>query len=131
MERAKKHLVFLDTHVVIWLYDGLTSRLTKKVVKILNENDLYISPIVSLEIKYLFEVKKIKVKPDSILASLSHSIGIQSSNPKFRNIIDIALTLDWTRDLFDRMIVAESYLNNAYLISKDIKIRKHYPLAIW
>lgn len=131
MERAKKHLVFLDTHVVIWLYDGLRDRLTQKVVKILNKNNLYISPIVNLEIKYLFEVKKIKVTPELVLASLSHSIGVKSSNPNLQNIIDIAIDLDWTRDLFDRMIVAEAYLNNAYLISKDNKIRKHYPLAVW
>ncbi|OGK26524.1 hypothetical protein A2954_00980 [Candidatus Roizmanbacteria bacterium RIFCSPLOWO2_01_FULL_37_12] len=131
MERSGKNLAFLDTHVVIWLYDALASKFSKKTIDVINKCDLFISPLVLLEIEYLFEVKKIKDKPSPILASLQSSIGLKVSNTPLDKIIDVAVTLDWTRDPFDRILVAESYINNAYFISKDKHIRKNYNLSVW
>lgn len=131
MERNKKHIAFLDTHIVIWLYDALTDRFTKKAIKIINSSDLYISPLVYLEIEYLYEIKKIKVAPSPVIASLSHSINLKTLDSPLQKIIDIAVTLNWTRDPFDRLLVAQAYLNDAYFISKDEDIRSNYPLAVW
>lgn len=43
----------------------------------------------------------------------------------------IANGIDFTRDAFDRLIVAHAKLNNNYLISKDTHIRQNYPNALW
>jgi PIN domain nuclease of toxin-antitoxin system len=37
----------------------------------------------------------------------------------------------WVRDPFDRLIVAQASANDAPLITKDEKIRRHYKRAIW
>jgi PIN domain nuclease of toxin-antitoxin system len=38
----------------------------------------------------------------------------------------------WTRDPFDRLIVANAKANGfAWLISADEHIRNHYPRAVW
>lgn len=131
MAGTKKRLAFLDTHIVIWLYDALTDRFSRKAVRIINSNEIFISPFVILEIEYLFEAKKIKVKPSPVVASLVNSIGLKVSETPLSKIIEVAVTLDWTRDPFDRMLVAEAYIHNAYFISRDEDIRRNYPLVIW
>lgn len=42
-----------------------------------------------------------------------------------------ALKESWTRDPFDRLIVANAKAAGAPLITKDERIRKHYRRAIW
>ena len=39
--------------------------------------------------------------------------------------------MDWTRDVFDRLIAAESAAMNLALITKDRTIRAHHKLSIW
>jgi len=38
---------------------------------------------------------------------------------------------EWTRDPFDRLIVAHAAANDARLLTKDEKIRRHYKRAVW
>jgi len=49
----------------------------------------------------------------------------------FPAIVRAAESQDWTRDLFDRLIVAEASLFDAPLVSKDVTIQANYPQAIW
>jgi len=42
-----------------------------------------------------------------------------------------AIYLPFTRDPFDRIIIADATLNNSRLISKDRNIKKHYKNTIW
>jgi len=39
--------------------------------------------------------------------------------------------LSWTRDAFDRLIVAQAALDRAALVTRDRLILKHYPKALW
>jgi len=39
--------------------------------------------------------------------------------------------MDWTRDVFDRLIAAESAATDIPLITKDRTIRAHHKLSIW
>ncbi len=41
------------------------------------------------------------------------------------------MDLTWTRDPFDRWIVATAKLHRSPLITKDEKIQHHYADAIW
>jgi len=47
--------IYLDTHVVVWLYSGELSLLSEKACQLIEENELLISPLVLLELQYLFE----------------------------------------------------------------------------
>jgi PIN domain nuclease of toxin-antitoxin system len=46
-------------------------------------------------------------------------------------VVDSAVGIDWTRDTFDRLIVAEAQCANAVLVTKDLRIRGNYNRAIW
>jgi len=49
----------------------------------------------------------------------------------FYQVVEHALKEKWSRDPFDRLIVAHAKAGNAPLISKDENIRRHYRRAIW
>ncbi|MEH2037147.1 type II toxin-antitoxin system VapC family toxin [Nostoc sp.] len=124
-------MIYLDTHVVAWLYAGLTDKLTDIAKTLINDNDVYISPIVRLELQYLYEIKRLKDKPDVIIPNLSEEIGLQICNQNFNDIISTSLTITWTRDPFDRIITANALLNNNILLSKDENILNNYLYAKW
>lgn len=124
-------LIFLDTHAAIWLYAGQLDLFKPKVLKLINENPVGISHIVRLEMKYLNEIGRIKQKPDEIIDALIEEIGLVFSNNSIERIINQAIHMEFTRDPFDRIIVADACINNSYLISKDKNIKKHYKNTVW
>jgi PIN domain nuclease of toxin-antitoxin system len=131
MAKGKESLVYLDTHVVVWLYDALTDRLSKAAAEAIEENDLTISRLVELELQFLHEIGRLRVKPAEIIRHLSTQIGLRLSDVELERIIRAATGLDWTRDVFDRLITAESATMNLALITKDRTIRAHHKLSIW
>jgi PIN domain nuclease of toxin-antitoxin system len=92
---------------------------------------LMISPIVRLEMQFLNEVGRIDEKPDRILRSLGADFGIGVCNDPFESVIEAAEAIHWTRDPFDRIIVAQASLERVPLITKDVSMRKHYKLSVW
>ncbi len=131
MARKKGSIVYLDTHVVVWLYDALAERLSDPCRSAIENNMIAISWMVKLELQYLHEIGRIRVKPDTIINSLANSIGLRMSELPLEEIINSAIKINWTRDTFDRLIAAESLATGYGLISKDITIRKNLKLAIW
>ncbi len=125
-------MIYFDTHVVVWLYSGDIKLLSSKALELIENNDLlYISPIVYLELKFLYEIGRIKVSPAEILESLSASIGLSVCDKSFLQIISESISLEWTRDPFDRIIVANAIVNDAVLLTKDSRIQANYSKACW
>ena len=124
-------LIYLDTHVVVWLYAGLLEKFSQSVRAILNENEIRISPIVRLELQYLYEIERVKEPAQSIVADLADRIGMRVCDKDINAVISQAIPLKWTRDPFDRFIVAQAALNDNILISKDQSILEHYVHARW
>jgi PIN domain nuclease of toxin-antitoxin system len=124
-------VIFLDTHAAIWLYSGQLNLFKPGVLQLINEKQVCISHIVRLEMKYLNEVGRINQKPDVIIDALIDEIDLVFSDNSIERILGQAIHLDFTRDPFDRIIVADACLNNSYLISKDQNIKKHYKNTVW
>ena len=124
-------MIYLDTHIVVWLYAGLTEKFSQPVRALLNEHELYVSPIVRLELQYLYEIQRLTVEADVIVADLASRIGLTVCDKNFNTIVSQTLNCSWTRDPFDRIIVAQANLNDDILISKDQTILEHYPYARW
>jgi PIN domain nuclease of toxin-antitoxin system len=97
----------------------------------MNEQDLAISPIVRLELQFLHEIHRVTEEADTIVADLANRIGLTIGNLDFYTTISRALEISWTRDPFDRIIVANASLDNSILVSKDQNILGHYPFAKW
>ena len=123
--------IYLDTHVVLWLYEGLLKKLPKAARQSIDESDLLISPIVRLELQYLHEIKRSTKPASTILADLRAQIGLTACDLPFDQVVRKASEFTWTRDPFDRLIVAQSLCRNSRLLTKDRVIRKHTPLAFW
>lgn len=124
-------MIYLDTHVVVWLYAGLIDKLSDTAHRLINENDIFISPVVRLELQYLFEVERVTVAPDTIVADLANRIGLQVCAKPFNRIVSEALAATWTRDPFDRLIAAHASLNGDILVTKDGNMLRHYAHARW
>lgn len=131
MERRIESIVFLDTHVVVWLYAGLSAKFTVRATDEIEDNDIFISQFVTLELQYLYEIGRINAKPDKIVHSLSKEIGLNISKTSLDDIIREALKIKWARDVFDRLYVSETKANGATLVTADRKIRDNFEDAIW
>ncbi len=124
-------MIYLDTHVVVWLYSGDIRLISKNAQQMIEDNQIGISPIVLLELSFLYEIKGIRVEADQIQTYLEQQIGLTVCNKKFELICKNAALQKWTRDPFDRLITAQAALTKSILITKDKNIRNHYPQAMW
>ena len=69
-------MIYFDTHAVVALYKDL-DLLGEKARRLLRRQDDYaISPIVHLELQFLYEIQQIKHSPRQILRHLDNAIGL-------------------------------------------------------
>ena len=123
--------VYLDTHVALWLYAGEIERISKRAAVLLNAEQITISPVVLLELRYLQEIGRLGAAPRTIVGDLKRRLGLAVDDRSMQDVTERALELSWTRDVFDRLIVAQASLDGAALVTTDRLIRKHYPKAVW
>lgn len=124
--------VYLDTHVAVWLHDGLVERLSAEAKRQIEANDLLLSPMVLLELQYLYDRKRVGLEPVPIYSYLNATFGVGLCSLPFAAVAMEALGTSWTNDPFDRLIVAQAKANgDSTLLSADIQIRQHYSGAIW
>ena len=124
-------MIYLDTHIVVWLYAGQVEKFSSQARRLLNDYEIFISPIVHLELQYLYEIQRVTDDAAVIVADLSNRVGLKVCDKGFNAVISQAMAITWTRDPFDRIIVAQAGLNNNFLFSKDRNILEHYPYARW
>lgn len=124
-------VIRLDTHVVVWLYTGETEQLSTAVVAAIEQHQLVISPMVQLELSYLHEIGRLTIGGADIIADLERRVGLRRSDLALEALVDTAASLTWTRDPFDRLIVADALVAGAELITKDRTIHNHSTIAIW
>lgn len=124
--------LYLDTHIVVWLRQKELEKFTPKAIELIeNSSKLLISPMVVLELEYLYEIGKIIDDPKNIVDDLSNMIDLQVDNIEFHTIIKKAKDIKWTRDAFDRIIVANSLVRVSKLLTKDRNILKHFKHAVF
>ncbi len=124
-------MIHLDTHVAVWLYAKELGLFSKRGLESIETNDLFISPMVTLELEYLYESGRIRVKSGVICDSLNQAVGLRVCDHSFAAVVRASLDQAWTRDPFDRIIVAQAKLADAPLLTKDSAIIKHYKKAFW
>ncbi len=124
-------MIYLDTHVVVWLYAGETERISDTGQELIENHELLISPIVFLELQYLKEINRLTVEPALLLENLASTIGLTICNNSFLQIVTEAIPQTWTRDPFDRLIVATAAAHNSILLTKDTTILENFQDATW
>jgi PIN domain nuclease of toxin-antitoxin system len=124
-------LIYLDTHLVAWLYGGRTDLLPAPVRALLSREPLRVSPMVLLELQYLFEIGKTKVPGGRVIGDLEGELGLSVCDQPFERVVSGAIGIDWTRDPFDRLIVSQAAITSSTLVTKDRNIRANYGKAYW
>lgn len=125
-------MIYLDTHAVAWLAALGPSALGAEGRRRLeSESDVRISPMVRLELEYLHEVGRIRDHAVEVYERLAASIGLRICDAPFFTVIREAERRPWTRDPFDRIIVAHAAVHDAPLVTKDLAMHEVYPHAVW
>ena len=111
---------------------GLLSRLSAEAKRQIEANDLLISPMVLLEFQYLYDRQRIGVEPIPLYTYLNATFGVDLCSFPFPAIATEALSIGWTTDPFDRIIVAHAKASHdSPLITADTEIRRNYSRAVW
>lgn len=126
---AEREIVFIDTHVVVWLYEG-RKVFSTRAIELMNQCDLRISPIVRLELQMLHQINRID-HPFIILSSLKRDFYFDEEKVDFSQLITQSLNVNFTRDPFDRFLVGHAQLLDRKLITKDRDILKNFEGAVW
>ena len=122
---------YLDTHAVMRLAHG-RPRIRRDAAQLIQRAELLISPMVLVELEYLHEIGRLTLPGKDILRKLEHEVGLRLCDLPFADVARAAIDEKWTRDAFDRIIVAQARLNGlAPLISSDEPIAEHYPRTVW
>ena len=124
-------MIYLDTHVVIWLYAGEHGRLARTARRLIETEPLLISPVLLLELALLEETGRIRARAQRIFTELQESVALSICDLPFAEVSITSLQQKWTRDPFDRLIVAQAFARGAKLITKDRFIRRHFKDAVW
>ena len=125
-------MIYLDTHVVIWLFAGRLNLISPNARQAIEETPaLLISPMVLLELDFLYEIEKIRVDSNRVRTYLNQKIGLEVCDKRFERVCKAAVHEKWTRDPFDRLITAQAAITLSGLITKDRIILEHYQQALW
>jgi len=123
--------VFLDTHAVVFLWEGQEARFARASKDLLARGTLLMSPLVRLELQFLFEIGRLTVPADTIVDGLVGRGHASLSSDRIESVVHRALAMTWTHDAFDRLIVATAALHGAPLLTRDTLIQANYPEAVW
>lgn len=118
--------VLLDTHFLLWLV--LRSKRLAEFPWIDRYRPWGVSPISFLEIQFLAEVGRLSVRNPEFMAAVMDDARFTVDDIPLVTVIRPALRLDWTRDPFDRLLVAHSSARRVALCTVDRRIRTHHPL---
>ncbi len=123
-------LIFLDTHIAAWLYAGEIGSFSAAQGRVLETGTLCVSPMVSLELDFLHEIGRLRYGGTVILRALAGDIGLIVKTDSIAEVASAASALTWTRDPFDRLIVAHAVVCKAALVTSDALIARHFKQAI-
>ena len=101
------------------------------VVSVLEREDLAVSPIVELELEYLHEIGRLVPTGRVVLDDLAARVGLQRRDVGFAAAVGAAARLRWTRDPFDRLIVASAIVEGVALLTRDETILEKFDGAVW
>ena len=145
--------VHVDTHVLVWLAEANQTRLAP-LQRHLEGQRLVASPIAVLELQYLYEIGRIRRSDEAILDNLGTTLGLDGlggdsetlalaktahhfrrghlavSESPWACVVGLARAQTWTRDPFDRLIVAHALADGCLLATADQKILAHCREAV-
>jgi PIN domain nuclease of toxin-antitoxin system len=115
---ATAKVILLDTNALIWLHRG--DRRTRGLEK--TATSLYASPASLLELQFLIEVGRLRLRSGATVDDLMADNRWLLDDPPSAMWFSQAVAVGWTRDPFDRLIVAHAGLRGWRLATGDIAL---------
>jgi PIN domain nuclease of toxin-antitoxin system len=109
----------------------LERRIPAAVRARLESDALAVSPIIELELTYLYEIGRVSEPASAPLSALRRTLGLQVVDTSLAELVQAAIPISWTRDPFDRLIAAHAIVANAPLVTADETILENLSLATW
>jgi PIN domain nuclease of toxin-antitoxin system len=111
-------VILLDTNAVVWLHQRhRRSRLLEDYL-----GEIYVSPVSLLEIQLLVEIGRIRLRSAAAVRDLTADDRWVIDNPSSVDWFDRALDTPWTRDPFDRLLVAHAALRGWRVATGDSEL---------
>jgi PIN domain nuclease of toxin-antitoxin system len=110
-------VILLDTNALIWIEQGHAR--TRALAR--TARRLYISPASLLELQFLLEDGRIRLR-NTTLDDIAHDDRWTLDDPAAAAWFGKAFDLGWTRDPFDRLIVAHARLRGWRLATGDTQL---------
>src|SRR5207248_351990 len=88
---------------------------------------LYVSPASMLEIQFLLETGRVRLKQNATVLDLAADDRCLQDDPPSAAWFAEALTVGWTHDPFDRLIVAHARLRRWRLATGDRTVIEQLP----
>ncbi len=125
-------IAYLDTNALLRLASKGADGIGSGPRAVLEKASVLVSPMVLLELEYLYELGRTRYRATELMRKLELESDFRVCDLPFALVTEVALGESWTRDPFDRMIVAQAKANGlALLVSSDAEIAAHYPRTIW
>jgi PIN domain nuclease of toxin-antitoxin system len=83
-------VIYLDTHVVAWLYAGELGRLSQFASERIEAEDVLISPMVVLELTYLHEIERLPELPGCMAAGKTYYDALANAEQIIQEWIETA-----------------------------------------
>ena len=108
-------LILLDTNALLWLHRG--HRRSRPLLRAAGR--LYVSPASLLEVQFLVESGRVRLRPRATVSDLADDDRLLLDDPPAAAWFARALEIGWTRDPFDRLLVAHATLRGWRLATGD------------
>ena len=124
---VRKVTLLLDTHFLIWLV--LESKRLANFPWLDRHRPWGVSPVSFLEIQFLAEVGRLSVSNPEFTSTVMKDRRFIIDDISLETLVGHALKFDWTRDPFDRLLVAHSLARRVALCTTDRTIRSRHRLV--
>jgi PIN domain nuclease of toxin-antitoxin system len=115
-------VILLDTHAVIWL----EQRHRRTAAFARRATELYVSPASVLELQFLAEAGRIRLRASTARTLLDEGPW-PLDDPPAAAWFGRACEVGWTRDPFDRLLVAHAGLRGWRLATADQRMLANLP----
>ncbi len=126
--------LLLDTHTFIW-WDSQPQRLSQQILNMCQdpENELLVSVASLWEIQIKLQLGKLELnKPLAELVSGQQEINkIDILDVKLEHILALAKLPPHHKDPFDRLLIAQTDIEEAILVSKDQIFTEYEVKLAW
>jgi PIN domain nuclease of toxin-antitoxin system len=124
----------LDTHTFIW-FDNDPGKLSVKIAALCSDktNQLLLSIASVWEMQIKLQIGKLTLPAplENLVRDQQATNGIQLLPIDLSHILELAFLADHHKDPFDRLLIAQSRIEQATLITDDPQIAKYAVNVVW